>query len=94
MKGITVIIIKKPFHMSTKNFTTDESLILKYAFKEELTAEESEQLKIWREKMKYYKNLPDQLADPIWVALQLKKRNQYPAGRVWEEIKRRVTFKS
>jgi hypothetical protein len=64
-------------------------LIRKYANREEMTAEEVQDLEVWRSRSEGNRRLPDQFRDPEWVKQQLRERATVPSEEIWEKICRR-----
>jgi len=60
-----------------------ENLILKYAWREELTEDEQEYLRQWRNRSHYHNAIPDKFRDIRWVREELKKMRDGPSEQMW-----------
>src|SRR5258708_35393495 len=69
---------------------TNKQLILKYAAGVRLTEPELSQFNGLKARLKYHRDLPDQLKDPNWVAKQLEERSRYPADEVWARVLEKI----
>lgn len=74
----------------TENDKLIKLLILKYASREPMTAEEQAILDEWRQRSGEHYALPDKFRDEEWVRENLIRLDKSPSAEIWERITQQV----
>jgi hypothetical protein len=75
--------------MPQKN-TDIGQLIMKYAWRQELSKKEISDLHAWQARSPYHQKVPDQFRDIKWVKEELRKISQFPKDKIWQRVKKQI----
>src|SRR5882757_6884952 len=67
-----------------------EELIIKYARGQRLSKQELVQLREWQSRSENHQVLPDKFQDPDWLRENLRRLENVPSDRMWDEIRERI----
>ena len=67
-----------------------EELIIKYAQGQRLSKKELVQLREWQGRSENHQVLPDKFQDPNWLRENLRRLENVPSDRMWDEIQDRI----
>ena len=67
-----------------------EELIIKYARGQRLSKQELVQLREWQSRSENHQVLPDKFQDPDWLRENLRRLENVPSDRMWDEIRDRI----
>ncbi|HEY4338276.1 MAG TPA: FecR family protein [Puia sp.] len=66
------------------------TILVKYALRQELSAEEQRLLREWRARSAAHNEVPDQLRDPQWRETHQQETEEAPSALMWENIRRHI----